>query len=166
MKNLLILILFFCFTVQAQNKLTGLKTYECAYATVMNQFIDNGQKLMRFESKLIITGSKSLFFTTPNAETYKDEGDELNITEEEDTLFKITKLNDNNVLLFKDNFFLKKGKTYNDTLFPMKWDLKNEKKMIDSLECYKATAFFKGRNYVAWYCPQILIHDGHVLLEF
>lgn len=160
MKNLLILILFFCLAARAQNKPNEPQTYECEYATLMNQFIDNGQKLMQFESKLIITESRSLFFTIPNAETYKDVGDDLNITEEEDTLFKITKLNESNILLFKDNYFLKKGKIYSDTLFPMKWDLKNEKKMIDSLGCYKATAFYKGRNYVAWYCPQILIPDG------
>lgn len=36
----------------------------------------------------------------------------------------------------------------------------NEKKLIDGIECYKATASFRGRNWEAWYTPSIPYSAG------
>ena len=161
MKKLLILALIFYCKAYGQDNLKPNKAYECRYSTLYNYSLDNGQDLRKFESRLLITPNHSFFFTIPTKETYDDgEGEGQHIVIKKDTLFKVTKLYDMNILLFRDNVFAKNGKTYTDTLFPMQWDLKNEKKMIDSLECFKAATFFKGRNYIAWYCPEILIPDG------
>lgn len=40
------------------------------------------------------------------------------------------------------------------------WELINEKKLIDGIECYKATAYFRGRNWEAWYAPSIPYSAG------
>lgn len=47
-----------------------------------------------------------------------------------------------------------------DTLMPIKWIIKPEKKIIAGLECQKAHAFVRGRDYSAWFCPKIPINTG------
>ncbi|MNY31463.1 hypothetical protein D3C86_1656270 [compost metagenome] len=40
------------------------------------------------------------------------------------------------------------------------WELKNETKTIGKYTCYKATTNFRGRNYTAWYAPDIPLPYG------
>ncbi len=40
------------------------------------------------------------------------------------------------------------------------WELINETKKINNLPCYKAVSSFRGRNYIAWYCPEIPVNLG------
>ena len=47
-----------------------------------------------------------------------------------------------------------------DSLSSIKWIITSETKKIENLICQKATARFRGRNYVAWFCPAIPINDG------
>ncbi len=163
MKKVSILVLLFCYKASAQNGLADHMMYDCAYATTFNQLFEQGQRPKKFESELITAHDKSVFFTLPTKETYADDEsdeDSRNLFFKEDTLFKIIKFTDVNLLLFNDKAFSKKEKQYTDTLYPMQWELGSEKKLIDSLQCYKATTFFKGRNYIAWYCPAISIPNG------
>jgi GLPGLI family protein len=155
------LILFFYARIYGQDSAEPNKIYVCTYHTLYNYSLDNGEDFKKFESTLLIKGGRSFFFSVPTKETYNDdEVESQRLVIKKDTLFTVIKLSDMSILLFKDNVFAKNGKMYSDTLYPMQWDLKNEKKMIDSLTCFKATTFFKGRNYIAWYCPGILIPDG------
>jgi GLPGLI family protein len=50
-------------------------------------------------------------------------------------------------------------KIYIDTV-EMKWVLSNEQKMIGEYLCKKATTRFRGRDYIAWYCPEIAVSFG------
>lgn len=40
------------------------------------------------------------------------------------------------------------------------WKLINETKIINSLECKKAEVRYKGRDWIAWYCPKIPFFYG------
>jgi GLPGLI family protein len=40
------------------------------------------------------------------------------------------------------------------------WQLSNEQKRILSYSCQKATCTFRGRNYTAWFAPEIPIKEG------
>lgn len=40
------------------------------------------------------------------------------------------------------------------------WNIESEFKNIDGHECVKATCTFRGRDYIAWYAPEIPIHFG------
>jgi GLPGLI family protein len=56
---------------------------------------------------------------------------------------------------------LPKDKTvFSDSLYPMQWEISGEESIIDSLRCLKATCFFRGRNYEAWFAPEIPIREG------
>lgn len=47
-----------------------------------------------------------------------------------------------------------------DSLYPMNWIIDTATKKVDELVCKKATCNFRGRNYVAWYAPDIPISMG------
>ncbi len=56
-----------------------------------------------------------------------------------------------------------KGKVYfvKDSILNLNWNLNyDDEKKIGSLNCKKATAYFRGRNYTAWYTLEIPLPYG------
>lgn len=49
---------------------------------------------------------------------------------------------------------------YKDSLFVLNWEMHDEQKDIAGYVCKKATTSFAGRNYIAWYTPDIILSDG------
>ncbi len=49
---------------------------------------------------------------------------------------------------------------YEEPIPDMNWTLVNEKDEICGHECQKATCSFRGRDWTAWYCPDIEIDGG------
>lgn len=58
------------------------------------------------------------------------------------------------VNMFGQTFYIK------DTLNNMNWKLTNDKKTILEKECLSATTKFRGREYVAYYSPELLYSNG------
>lgn len=42
----------------------------------------------------------------------------------------------------------------------LNWKMSNETMNIDGLDCQKASTRFKGRDYIAWFCPDLPIQTG------
>jgi len=40
------------------------------------------------------------------------------------------------------------------------WKIRNDTATFGGLHCQKATGHFKGRDYVAWFCPDLPVHAG------
>jgi GLPGLI family protein len=64
---------------------------------------------------------------------------------------KRVKITDN---FIDDNFVL------NDTLIRPIWKIENDTLSILNQKCQKATTVFKGRNYLAWFTPDIPLNTG------
>ncbi|TDO23075.1 GLPGLI family protein [Pedobacter duraquae] len=47
-----------------------------------------------------------------------------------------------------------------DSMPAIDWKLSNDTLTISGLKCQKATAYFKGRDYTVWYCPEIPFSSG------
>ena len=71
----------------------------------------------------------------------------------------IRAMNSNNPQFVIRDFCGSDVKIYIDTV-EMKWVLSNEQKMIGEYLCKKATTRFRGRDYIAWYCPEIAVSIG------
>ena len=65
----------------------------------------------------------------------------------------IVDINDKYVEYFEYLISTKKSKITDE--FTIKWITINEKKVINDIECYKATTDFRGRKWEAWYAPSI-----------
>ncbi|SFW77447.1 GLPGLI family protein [Sinomicrobium oceani] len=53
------------------------------------------------------------------------------------------------------NFFL-----YEEEMDKINWNIQSDKETISGYECQKATGYFAGRNYIAWFTNEIPINDG------
>lgn len=49
---------------------------------------------------------------------------------------------------------------YPELFQKMEWQLKDSTKVISGFQCYKAFTTFRGREYAAWFTPEIPIHIG------
>jgi len=47
-----------------------------------------------------------------------------------------------------------------DTLPGIAWQIHRDTATFGSLHCQKATCHFKGRDYTAWFCPDLPLHVG------
>jgi GLPGLI family protein len=145
------------YNLQAQ---TSVQKTAISYSCVFNVLFERGQRYIRFDSKLLSEETGSVFFLTPSSNSINEEIHENEIAIQADTLFRVIKDFSSDALIFGDISFDGKEKFYKDTLHVMSWFISEEKKMIDSFLCYKATTHFKGRNYTAWFCPAIPIPNG------
>lgn len=159
-KLLLISILFlqngfFCLHAQVKEQKASI-SYDC----VFNVLFERGQRFVRFKSMLFSADSGSFFFLIPASGADDTESSGTEITIHADTLFRVVKDFFHDDMIFGDIIFNGKENLYRDTLHAMHWSLRTDKKMIDNLECFKATTNYKGRDYTAWYCPAIPIPNG------
>ena len=64
------------------------------------------------------------------------------------------------ILIFREDF-KKSAIIVNEPKLPkILWQISDEKKMVYVYECQKATTFFRGRNYTAWFTRKIPIANG------
>lgn len=81
----------------------------------------------------------------------------------EDTLKRFINKNfEKNEIVFETerSLVLRERKVYSDSLHNIHWIISQEKSKIDSFNCTKATAFYRGRNYTAWFDESIAINNG------
>jgi GLPGLI family protein len=50
--------------------------------------------------------------------------------------------------------------TYEQPLNLMEWEITGESKEVEGYNCQKATTRYAGRDYIAWFDPEISISDG------
>lgn len=65
----------------------------------------------------------------------------------------------------KENLFFTKEKLFNEYLAEekapkIKWITTKDTASFSGIACKKATAYFKGRNWVAWYAPELPFQSG------
>ena len=73
--------------------------------------------------------------------------------------FLISKNLQTNKLCVKDNlggdYYL-----YQDSISDFKWDISSETKSIGSYSVIMAKCVYHGREWIAWFCPELPWHDG------
>jgi GLPGLI family protein len=94
-----------------------------------------------------------------NRKTSFDNGGQINTVLLADTLNRLYINLTKSISYSVNNNKLHKG-IYGDSIYNMTWTLTNETKIIDSIICEKATGYFRGRKYIAWYASKIAIPFG------
>jgi GLPGLI family protein len=149
-------IVFVLFTALAMN--ANGQNLKIEYQVRFNDMYDRGRSDRLHNGQLLISENRSRYFTT-EIEKYKprNENDILMMPDTANQVF----VNLSTGMLFSQEADMK-GKTFfvSDSLYPMKWEISPEERMIDSLNCIKAICSFRGRNYIAWFTPDIPIPFG------
>lgn len=87
-------------------------------------------------------------------------GEHMLLTQKYDgRLNEILRCKDTNKLADYESIF-GDSYVYEEPIPDMHWTLVNEKDEICGHECQKATCSFRGRDWTAWYCPDIEIDGG------
>ena len=141
-------------TLNQENEVIQVE-YQCYF----NVKFDREKQFYSYDARLYQNQNASYFFAIPDKNN-NTSGTTMDVIIEADTFLRVVKNPDRTEILFGTTSYSGKEIFFRDSLFPMSWNLENEKKKIDSFECYKANTWFKGRKYIAWYCPQIPIPDG------
>ena len=141
-----------------------------AYQYVFQQDSLNIDNKEYEEMLLLINKDKSLFISNSKftLDTLKTNNSKLGINE----MLSIKRNIPKNRIKFEVLKDIKenKGKYYEKIFIntyvdefstaSMVWNVKNDIKEISGYSCIKATAFFAGRNYIAWFTREIAINDG------
>ena len=130
------------------------------YQVMFNLKFDRDQKFTEYKGVMYATPTATDFFMVTNLGNNMIPLGQNEIRIEKDTMFRVRKDFDKDVMIFSDLNLQGNDIYYRDTIHPMRWELSEETKMIDSLECHKAETVFRGRRYTAWFCPAIELPFG------
>ena len=158
-KSILPFFIFFIISYSAQNKKT-LADYE-VIAKISNNPI-------YMKATLLIENNSSLYVVNPKDVRYK-KSDSITFSKEKNTYTKYSySTNKNNFYLLKNS----KNQSIQHTsgnntkflieekIYPFNWQITEESKKIGNFLCRKATTYFRGRNYIAWYSVKLPINAG------
>lgn len=134
------------------------QTIEVKYLIRYNDNLKVERSDRMHDGILRIAGDKSFFFM--DAHDVEKSDDQLNASIVMDTTFLVAVDQSKNELYAVDFLFGKGFLWVKDSLHPMKWSIDTLSKKIGELNCIQAKCQFRGRNYIAWFTPDIPIPFG------
>ena len=167
MKNFFCLFTIFILAVfccqSQEKKLEYLITYQLKY-----QPDSNDVAKYKTEEMWLFSGDQSSLFLSKAAALKDSLAANMNLAMLGSDTFKETKTDFNfkiykdlnNKKLFHSVKILKDKLYYTEQLTSVKWEIESESKEISGYSAQKATTSFAGRDYVAWFTPEIPIPDG------
>ena len=129
------------------------------YACTFNEDFDRGRFPVPYYSILYAWPSHSYFLASRDPKAEKMPG-ATDLALQPDTLWRTAKWLDDRAMVFGSFGFDGRETLYQDSLHVMPWTISGESRRMDSLECFKASTFFRGRHYTAWYAPSIPLANG------
>ncbi len=152
------------------------KTFSQVKGKVIYRSILESEKFQDLESILFFNDQESYFYVDMESKTStsdKEEGLNLNsenkIQYEIDLSLKRPKryevyYNRQDEIILSQNSFFKNGKTSPCVVIEesgsINWNITGDTKSIGTFKVLEATTTFRGRNYTAWFAPEIPISDG------
>lgn len=134
--SLTLIILFQFFNCQTINA-----NYEYSVKSVLLQ------KFINFPATLQYNNIAKLYIVDFGINTKEEVADNVFISKNKFKYILFSK-NKDKTLIF-DNL-QEKNFIFEDN-FDFDWKLSNEKKVVENIQLYKATSYFRGRNYIIWF---------------
>lgn len=128
------------------------------YVVKFNDEFDRGRKERLYHASLQISEGKSKYYMIAKESFQPNDENDLRFTPDSSHLIYT---NQNEGLLIAQEYgFNGQAFFVADSLYPMAWEILPEEKKIDSMVCVKARCYFRGREYVAWFVPEIPLPYG------
>lgn len=130
--------------------------------------LSNGKPIY-VKAKLFVDKTKSVYTINPKDTKYNKE-EKATYNEKDNSVTKII-YKKNNAIFYMITDVMKDSLEYNtnssgtkfivqEKKYPFKWTIHNETKKIGNFNCTKATTYFRGRNYIAWFTSEIPLNAG------
>ncbi len=148
-----VLILFIVLTLKS-----NAQDFKIEYQVRFNDLYDRGRSDRLHSGYLFIEHNKSRYFTVEK-EKYNPKN-EHDIMIMPDTANQVFIDMSTGVLFSQETDMKNKAFFVSDSLHPMKWEISAVERMIDSVRCIKASCRFRGREYIAWFSPDLPLPLG------
>jgi GLPGLI family protein len=132
--------------------------FDIEYQVRFNDAFDRGRKDRMHKGHLLINENLTRFYMTA-VEKYTA-ANEYDHGFEPDTNILVYTDQSRGYIVAREYGFDGKPFFLYDSLYPMQWKIMAETRVIDTLQCTMATCRFRGRNYIAWFCPDIPLPYG------
>lgn len=150
MKKLLFFIFFLCSKSFSQQEYAV--SYD--YKIVLKK---NGNLTTEIKTNLFGNGKESYYVEDFMKEKATESENNFSIKATENTIFY--KNFATKTIVYKDQIRMKFF-NIKDTISGFDWKITTDRKTVLGYECQKATLFFRGRNYVAYFTNKIPFQDG------
>ena len=144
--------LLFSTPVQAQE---GLRL---EFDVRFNDDFDRGRNDRMHKAILTVQGSRSRYFMVSQS-AYRNSGDQDLVFSPDTSMLVYTDQSEG--LMFAQEYDIE-GNAFllSDSLYPMQWEITGEEKKIGSYTCTRARCRFRGRDYIAWFTPDLPVACG------
>lgn len=145
-------IITFAISVSSfSQNISGIATYDIKLA----------EDVLDYPSVLTFNNNKSIFQFKKHKDKrwVRDEGDKQFQVIYTDSIGELIIRNEKEKHLIIRSFCQKTPYIFNDEV-KLSWKIMGETRLIEGLLCKKATTYFRGRTYQAWYCPEIKVKTG------
>ena len=170
--KLLLLLIFFSFKISAQEILKGKYNYKATYQ-LEYQEDSTDQSSIKSETVVLYLGEGHSRYSSlgkavkDSLEANLDPSNKSmvefyrirSLTPHTNFDYKIFKNYHRNNLILVETIFKDQLK-YQQDLKTIDWEIQQETKEVLGHKVQKATGSFAGRNYVAWFAPQLPFSDG------
>ncbi len=153
-KILLIIPLLFSLFLGAQNGISGKIEYQVEIQLDKTSSLEP----RRYKTVVYFTQDESVSEDYENTSSNESENSVF-IDLSGDKLFFVYK-NYKTYDMISSEMVLDKIVRVQDTIPFMNWQLTTSEKKVKDINCFKATGYYRGRNYVAWYAPDIPVNIG------
>jgi GLPGLI family protein len=128
------------------------------YVVKFNDEFDRGRKERLYQASLQISEGKSKYYMIAKESFQPNDEHDLRFTPDSSHLIYTNQ--DKGLLLSQEYGFNGQSFFVADSLYPMVWEILPDEKKIDSMVCVKARCYFRGREYIAWFAPEIPLPYG------
>lgn len=128
------------------------------YLVKFNDEFDRGRKERLYQAELQISAGKSKYYMIAKESFQPNDEHDLRFTPDSSHLIYTNQ--DEGLLIAQEYGFNGQAFFVADSLYPMVWEILPDEKRIDSMLCVKARCHFRGRDYIAWFVPEIPLPYG------
>lgn len=143
---------FFGYPVQQKDSLN------LTYVVKFNDEFDRGRKERLYRAELQISDGKSKYYMIAKESFQPNDEHDLRFTPDSSHL--IYTHQGEGLLIAQEYGFNGQAFFVADSLYPMTWEILPDEKKMDSMVCVKARCRFRGREYIAWFVPEIPLPYG------
>lgn len=128
-----------------------------------------GANLKVFNAVLYFSPKKSLYVTKVDSlenggknitKTYEDNNGTIKGIKSSSTTDGLFNIIDRKKNILFSNARFKSNFNYHENVPKINWKITNDTKKIEDIEVTRATTRFRGRNYTAWFAPEIAVPLG------
>jgi len=128
------------------------------FSVRFNDDFDRGRNERLHKAILAVQGNRSRYYMV-SQNPYRSAGDQDQVFSPDTSMLVYTDQSEG--LMIAQEYDLE-GEPFmlSDSLYPMQWEITGEEKKIGSYSCVKAGSRFRGRDYTAWFTPDLPVTFG------